>query len=204
MRSGYGSSALPTKHSCPNVLFTHSYFLRFDPKELKAMMPYPPLGTIYAAARARERGYAVGLFDSMLAEGEEQLAGEIRRQHPRTVVIYDDDFNYLTKMCLTRMREAAFRMSALARKAGCAVVVHGSDSTDHIAEYLQHGADAVVTGEGEETVAEYLDWQLRGIGERAAIGGSRSRREARCGGRPRGNPAGIWTSYPSPPGTCWT
>jgi len=53
-----------------DVLFTHSYFLRFDPKEYKAMMPYPPLGTLYAAAYARERGYSVALFDSMLAERE--------------------------------------------------------------------------------------------------------------------------------------
>ena len=30
--------------------------------------------------------------------------------------MYDDGFNYLTKMCLTNMREAAFKMIKLAKK----------------------------------------------------------------------------------------
>ena len=30
------------------VLFTHSYFLRFDPKQWATGKPYAPLGTLYA------------------------------------------------------------------------------------------------------------------------------------------------------------
>ena len=52
----------------PEVLFGQSYYLRFDPKLWAAMQPYPPLGTLYAAAYARSRGYSVALFDAMLAE----------------------------------------------------------------------------------------------------------------------------------------
>ena len=33
-----------------DVLFGQSYYLKFDPKLYKAMQPYPPLGTLYAAA----------------------------------------------------------------------------------------------------------------------------------------------------------
>ena len=154
-----------------DVLFTHSYFLRFDPKEFRAMMPYPPLGTLYAASSVRSRGYSVGLFDSMLAVNEQELRAVMRRERPRALVIYDDDFNYLTKMCLTRMRDAAFLMSSLARSEGCAVLIHGSDATDHAAEYLNHGAEAVVVGEGEQCVGEFLDWRLRGIGDRDSIQG---------------------------------
>jgi hypothetical protein len=62
-----------------DVLFTHSYFLRFDPKEFRAMMPYPPLGTLYAASSVRSRGYSVGLFDSMLAVNEQELRAVMRR-----------------------------------------------------------------------------------------------------------------------------
>jgi radical SAM superfamily enzyme YgiQ (UPF0313 family) len=69
------------------------------------------------------------------------------------------------------MREAAFTMTGLARREGCAVLVHGSDATDHAAEYLRHGAEAVVVGEGEQCVGEYLDWRLRGISDRDAIEG---------------------------------
>jgi len=115
-----------------DVLFTHSYFLRFDPKEERAMMPYPPLGTLYAAAVARSAGYSAALFDSMLAEREEDLLPLLDFHRPRVVVIYDDDFNYLTKMCLTRMRTAALSMAGLARSRGCTVIVHGSDAVDHL------------------------------------------------------------------------
>ena len=154
-----------------DILLTHSYFLRLDSKELRAMMPYPPLGTLYAASVLRARGHSVALFDSMIATAAGDIAGEIRRHRPRVVAIYDDDFNYLSKMCLGRMRSAAFEMIALARAAGCHVVVHGSDAADHAAEYLGHGADEVILGEGETTLAELMAWQLRAVGQRDSISG---------------------------------
>jgi radical SAM superfamily enzyme YgiQ (UPF0313 family) len=154
-----------------DVLFTHSYFLRFDPKEFRAMMPYPPLGTLYAAACTREAGFTVSLFDSMFAESASDISGHLAAQRPRAVVMYDDDFNYLTKMCLTRMRHAAFEMSELARNAECAVIVHGSDASDHCAEYLAHGADYVIIGEGEQTLVELLNLLLSGKGRAADIPG---------------------------------
>ncbi|HXX63287.1 MAG TPA: cobalamin-dependent protein, partial [Bacteroidota bacterium] len=143
-----------------DVLMTHSYFLRFDPKEFEAMMPYPPLGTLYAASVIRKRGYSVALFDSMLAEKEEDIVPLLSTHKPRVVVIYDDDFNYLTKMCLTRMREAAFRISQFAKDAGCTVIVHGSDPVDHVEKYIANGADYVICGEGERTLEELLDLLL--------------------------------------------
>jgi anaerobic magnesium-protoporphyrin IX monomethyl ester cyclase len=153
------------------ILFTHSYFLRFDPKEFRAMTPYPPLGTLYAASAARDRGYTVALFDSMLAQEEREIAYAISRHHPRIVVIYDDDFNYLSKMCLTRMRHAAFLMAEIAHAAGCTVIVHGSDPVDHIEDYFAHHAEYVLCGEGEETLLETLDHLLCGLGERPTISG---------------------------------
>ncbi len=140
-----------------DVLFTHSYFLRFDPKEYRAMMPYSPLGTLYAASFLQSKGYSAALFDSMLEQSEQGIIPAIEMHKPRFVVIYDDDFNYLTKMCLGRMREAAFMMSSLAKDQGCTVIVHGSDAADHIDGYLQHGADFVIFGEGELTLWELLD-----------------------------------------------
>lgn len=139
-----------------DILFTHSYFLRFDPKEHRAMMPYPPLGTLYAAGLARSLGFSVALFDSMLGESEEEFQAAVLRHHPRIVVIYDDDFNYLTKMCLSRMRTAAFSMAGFAKAAGCIVVAHGSDSVDHLPEYFGNNVDFVICGEGERTLAELL------------------------------------------------
>jgi radical SAM superfamily enzyme YgiQ (UPF0313 family) len=142
------------------VLFTHSYFLRFDPKEYRAMMPYPPLGTLYAAGYLRAQGFDVALHDVMFSKSEEELQHAIDHHRPKLVVIYDDQFNYLTKMCLTRMREAAFAMTGMAKKSGCVVIIFSSDATDHLDKYFSHGADFVICGEAEETLAELVQGLL--------------------------------------------
>ncbi len=139
------------------VLFGQSYFLRFDPKLWQAMQPYPPLGTLFAAAFLRDRGYEVGLFDAMLARGEDEWASGVAAARPRFAVLFEDNFNYLSKMCLLRMREASFAMLEAARQAGCTTVVCGSDATDHAGDYLDHGAEYVIRGEGEATLGELLD-----------------------------------------------
>ena len=139
------------------ILFGQSYYLRFDPKLWDAMMPYPPLGTLYAASYIREKGYDVALFDAMLADSEEEWAKSLDEYKPQYAVIFEDNFNYLSKMCLLRMREAAFTMILMAKSRGCVVILCGADATDHYAEYLEHGADYVLLGEGEETLAELLE-----------------------------------------------
>src|SRR5256885_8228479 len=103
------------------VLFGQSYYLHFDPKQWAGMMPYPPLGTLYAASYIRERGYSVALFDAMLAESEDDWAAALDKYKPKYAIIYEDGFNYLSKMCLTRMREAAFIMAQAAKDRGCTV-----------------------------------------------------------------------------------
>jgi radical SAM superfamily enzyme YgiQ (UPF0313 family) len=140
-----------------DVVLGQSYFLRFDPKLWAAMQPYPPLGTLYAASYLRERGYAVALFDAMLAESEQEWATALDRHRPRFAVLFEDNFNYLSKMCLLRMRQAAFAMIAEARARGCTVIAAGADMTDHAQLYLEQGADFVLLGEGEATLAELLD-----------------------------------------------
>src|ERR1700710_2715242 len=141
-----------------SVLFSHSYFLRFDPKQWQLGQPYPPLGTLYAAALMRENGYKVSLFDPMFASRPDEAAPYINDSKPDFFVIYDDGFNYLTKMCLTNMREAAFRMCKIARANGCTVIVSSSDSTDRYAEYLKEGADFVIIGEAEHTLLELVNY----------------------------------------------
>lgn len=139
------------------VLFTHSYFLRYDPKQWKTMQPYAPLGTIYAAALLREKGYDVRLHDVMFATGPETIQPVLEEFKPDFLVVYDDGFNYLTKMCLTNMREAAFKMSEMAANAGCTVIVSSSDSTDHFEKYLDNHADYVIIGEAEQTLLELVN-----------------------------------------------
>lgn len=140
-----------------NILFSHSYFLRFDPKQWKLGQPYAPLGTLFAAALMRENHYEVSVYDTMFAHTADEIIAPIEQQRPQFLVIYDDGFNYLTKMCLTNMREAAFRMSKLAKERGCTVIVSSSDSTDHYEKYLQEGADYILLGEAEMTLLELVN-----------------------------------------------
>jgi len=141
----------------PVVLFGQAYFLRFDPKLWDAGQPYAPLGALYAAAAVRAHGYEVALFDAMLAESEAEWSAALDRHRPDYAVLYEDSFNYLSKMCLLRMREAALVMVDAARERGITVVVAGSDASDHPELYLNRGAGAVVAGEGEVTLVELLD-----------------------------------------------
>ena len=136
------------------VLFTHSYFLNFDNKQVKQAMPYPPLGTLYAMAYLREHGFEVKLFDTMFCHIPTDINTTIDEYKPDVFISYDDGFNYLTKMCLKNMREACFKMQQYAKSKGCKVITSSSDATDHAEDYLKHGADAVTIGEAEQTVLD--------------------------------------------------
>lgn len=138
------------------ILFSHSYFMRFDPKQWATGQPYAPIGTLYAAALMRQQGHTVHLLDTMFAFGPEEVIPPLQQHNPDYFVIYDDGFNYLTKMCLTNMREAAFDMMKFAKQKGCVVIVSSSDANDHFEKYLQEGADYVILGEAEQTLAELV------------------------------------------------
>ena len=140
-----------------DLLLGQAYYLRFDPKLFQAQQPYAPLGTLYAASYLRQRGHSVALFDAMLAESVAEWGSAIERERPRIAAIYEDSFNYLSKMCLLRMREAALDMIDQAVRARVPIVVSGSDATDHAELYLRRGAAAVILGEGEITIADLAD-----------------------------------------------
>lgn len=150
-----------------DVLLTHSYHLFYDTKQVRKMQPYPPLGTLYAAALLRQQGFSVALFDSMLEDPERGFPAALARHKPRVVAVYEDNFNFLSKMCLTRMRQVAFRMLEAARATGASVVVNGSDASDHVGEYLRRGFDFVLLGEAEWTLLELVQ-ALTGPADKAA------------------------------------
>jgi anaerobic magnesium-protoporphyrin IX monomethyl ester cyclase len=139
------------------LLLAHSYFLCADAKQLARMKPYPPLATMLAGGLLREMGHPVRIFDAMLASGVDAFRAELAAYRPSLVGILEDNFNFLTKMCTMRMREATLEMIAAARQQGCRVVVNGSDSTDHPDLYLDAGADAVIFGEAEMTMLAIAD-----------------------------------------------
>ncbi len=119
------------------------------------MQPYPPLQTLISAAVLRKSGIEVALFDPNLNPPEE-FEPAVTRHRPALIVVCEDDFNFLSKMCLARNRQIAFQMAAIAKRNGIPIAVHGSDASDHVGEYIDAGFFAVVLGESGEHAARTL------------------------------------------------
>jgi anaerobic magnesium-protoporphyrin IX monomethyl ester cyclase len=128
-----------------DVLLTHGYFLYEDEKELQIMKPYPTLGLLYISAYLRRAGFDVEMFDTTFAV-REQLFARLAVTPGGVVGIYT---NLMT-------RAAVLDIVAAARAHGWTVVLGGPESANYPAEYLDRGADVVVVGEGEATMAELL------------------------------------------------
>lgn len=153
----------------PTVLLAHSYFLKHDSKQWRKMRPYPPLATLIAAGHLRRHGIGVALFDAMLADGVEAFFAALEQHRPRFVAIVEDNFNFLTKMCTERMREASRAMIAASHVAGARVAVNGSDATDHPELYLGAGADAVIVGHVEGTLTAVIEAWIRNAAGTAVL-----------------------------------
>jgi len=140
------------------VLFAHSNNLFSDRKQMEKMQPYPPLQTILAAAVLRDAGFDVALFDPTLKPPGpallEAFEASLEKHQPRLVVVCEDNFNFLSKMCTVRNRELAFGMAAIANRLGIPIAAHGSDATDRSGEYLRAGFCAVVLGEPESALLD--------------------------------------------------
>jgi anaerobic magnesium-protoporphyrin IX monomethyl ester cyclase len=139
-----------------SILVCHSYFLRFDPKQVERAKPYPPLATLQVAAILRQAGHEVSLFDAMLADGIDEYDRKLRTLEPQLVLLYEDNFNFLSKMCLGKMRRAACEMIGAARRAGARVIAAGADVSDAPEAYVLAGADVALIGEGLSALLELL------------------------------------------------
>jgi radical SAM superfamily enzyme YgiQ (UPF0313 family) len=98
----------------------------------------------------------------MLNDPEEEFQAFLQEHKPRIVVVFEDNFNFLSKMCLTRMREVAYQILEKSQSAGATVLVNGSDATDHTLDYLQRGFRCVLLGEAEWTLVEAVSHLLKG------------------------------------------
>lgn len=128
-----------------DVLLTHAYFLDEDEKERQVMKPYPPLGLLYVSAYLRRAGFAVEVFDGTFATFGD-LAARLDATDAPVLGIYAN---------LTT-RASTLRIVAGAKARGLAVVLGGPEPGNYPGRYLDAGADVVVVGEGEETLAELL------------------------------------------------
>jgi anaerobic magnesium-protoporphyrin IX monomethyl ester cyclase len=127
-----------------DLLLTHGYFLFEDEKEIQIMRPYPTLGLLYISAYLRRDGFDVEIFDSTFAQ-RQQLFDRLA-QGRGVIGIYT---NLMT-------RRPVLDIVAAAKRHGWTVVLGGPESANYPGEYLASGADVVVVGEGETTMAELL------------------------------------------------
>jgi len=139
-----------------DLLLTHGYFLAEDAKELQIRKPYVPLGILYICAHLRRRGFNVDVFDTTFSTTAD-LTRHLQTESPSVLGIYA---NLMT-------RTKVVEILRVARAAGWKTVVGGPEPGAYIQEYLDAGADAVVIGEGEETMEELLP-ALR-LGSRIAL-----------------------------------
>ena len=128
-----------------DVLLAHGYFLDEDPKEREIMKPYPPLGLLYVAAYLRREGLRVEVFDTTFTT-RDALDARLRTGPAGVLGVYT---NLIT-------RTSVLDVVARAKAHGWTIVLGGPEAANYPAEYLARGADVVVFGEGEETLAELL------------------------------------------------
>jgi anaerobic magnesium-protoporphyrin IX monomethyl ester cyclase len=129
----------------PDLLLTHGYFLYEDPKELKIMKPYVPLGILYICSHLRSKGFHVEVFDTTFSSPRD-LIRYLQTEPPSVLGVYA---NLMT-------RKRVIEIVRTAREAGWKTIVGGPEPGAYIREYLDAGADVVVMGEGETTMEELL------------------------------------------------
>jgi anaerobic magnesium-protoporphyrin IX monomethyl ester cyclase len=128
-----------------DLLLTHGYFLDQDPKELQIMKPYPPLGLLYLSSHLRAKGFGVEIYDSTFGS-REAMFRILETEQPAIVGIY---VNLMTRANVLAIVERA-------AACGWRVILGGPEASGYAEEYLNRGAEVVVSGEGELALEAFL------------------------------------------------
>ncbi len=131
------------------IALTHGYFLAEDEKEQQIMKPYPPLGLQYLSAYLERHGYPNDIFDTTFTTFD-ALCAYLLEAPPKVLGIY---VNLMTKQQVLRIMQFVKAQPVL---VGTKIVLGGPEVRHHRQHFLQHGADAIVVGEGEATMLELV------------------------------------------------
>ncbi|MEZ4722599.1 MAG: radical SAM protein [Flavobacteriales bacterium] len=132
------------------ILLTHGYFLNDDPKEREIMRPYPPLGMLYVSAWLEKQGYDNDVFDTTFSSFQD-LCNKILETSPEVLAIYT---NLMTKLNVLRLISFVRNQKELEQTR---IILGGPEVKNHKENFLKHGADYLVLGEGEQTMFELVD-----------------------------------------------
>lgn len=128
-----------------DILLTHAYFLHEDEAEKRIMKPYPTLGILYLSSYLKSKGFRVEVFDSTFVTTEDFFQ-YIDDHRPGIVGI---SINLMTKV-------KALQLISYCKSKSCTVIVGGPEVPCYAEEFIRHGADVAVIGEGELTLEELL------------------------------------------------
>ena len=131
------------------VLLTHGYFLEEDLREKEIMKPYAPLGILYVSAFLEQHGARTEVLDSTFTTFE-KWGKRVLATRPDFIGIYT---NLMTKLNVLKMIAFIKSENQLSHTT---VVLGGPEVRHHAENFLRHGADVIVFGEGEETMLEVV------------------------------------------------
>ncbi|WP_205512859.1 B12-binding domain-containing radical SAM protein [Longitalea arenae] len=133
------------------ILLTHGYFLEEDAKEQAIMRPYVPLGILYISAYLEQYGYENDVFDSTFSSFD-KLCLRLLEQPPQVIGIYTNLMTKLNVLCIIRFIKST---TALQHTK---IILGGPEVRNHALKFLEHGADFIVSGEGEQTMLELVQF----------------------------------------------
>src|SRR5687767_1402835 len=133
------------------VLLTHGYFIEEDAKEQAIMRPYVPLGILYISAYLEQHGYDNEVFDSTFSSFD-KLCARLLQERPQVIGIYTNLMTKLNVLRIIRFIKGSLELQHLK------IVLGGPEVRNHALKFLEHGADFIVTGEGEQTMLELVQY----------------------------------------------
>lgn len=114
---------------------------------MRIMKPYVPLGILYISSYLKQNGIAVRVYDTTFKSYEEQKSA-LLSEKPEVIAIY---CNLMTKLNILSLLKFIRESEELKFSK---IILGGPEPPFHATEFLNHGADIIVEGEGEETMLQ--------------------------------------------------
>jgi anaerobic magnesium-protoporphyrin IX monomethyl ester cyclase len=127
------------------IVLTHTYFLEEDENEKRIMKPYPPLGILYLSSFLRKNNINVKVYDTTFTSFSD-LIKYLNQESPDIIGIY---CNLLTKYNVLKLVNYCQTNKIIS-------ILGGPDASTQREEFLQFGADIIISGEGEESLLEVI------------------------------------------------
>lgn len=131
------------------ILLTHGYFLSLDQREQQIMRPYVPLGLLYISGWLKKHDIAHDVLDTTFMHPDEQWQHFVNTQ-PDIIAFY---VNLMTRKHVVSIMRRLRDDHQLAKTR---IILGGPEVRNHAEQFLKHGADFLVMGEGEESFLELI------------------------------------------------